>query len=213
MANQGENYDDYTNIVPESSFPAVRHNAIPILDGDWFADDIVAQFRHFLRVTFGEFNFEANLRYIEEALGKDIRSYFFKDFYNDHMRRYKKRPIYWMFSSPDGSFNVLIYMHRYTADTVSIVRSEYLREYMSKLSGYIANEQKKSINANLTKGERTRALKEVTKAMKAYDALEQYEQDVLFPLATLRIEIELDDGVRVNYPKLGSALKKIAGLS
>ena len=118
-----------------------------------------------------------------------------------------------MFSSPDGSFNVLIYMHRYSADTVSIVRSEYLREYMSKLFGYISNEEEKSNNPNLTKGERTRALKEITRAKKAYDTLEKYEQDVLFPLATERIEIDLDDGVRVNYPKFGPALKKIAGLS
>lgn len=212
LANQGETYEDYNRLVPESSFPADKNNAIPILDGDWFVDDIVSRFRRFLRVTFGDSHFEANLKFIEQALGKDIRQYFLKDFYNDHVQRYKKRPIYWMFSSPDGSFNVLIYMHRYTPDTVSIVRNEYLREYMSKLTGHIVNLQSQETNMSLTKGERIRALKEIDKIKKIYDGLEKYEQDVIFPLATQRIEIDLDDGVRVNYPKFGAALKKIAGL-
>ncbi|NCB71837.1 MAG: BREX-1 system adenine-specific DNA-methyltransferase PglX, partial [Clostridia bacterium] len=113
LASQGETYEDYCRLVPDSSFPADRDNAIPILDGEWFSDDIVSRFRKFLRVTFGEDHYEENLRFIERAIGKDLRQYFLKDFYNDHVKRYKKRPIYWMFSSPDGSFNVLIYMHRY----------------------------------------------------------------------------------------------------
>jgi len=212
LANQGDTYEDYKRIVPESSFPADKNNAIPILDGDWFADDIVSRFRRFLRVTFGDNHFEANLKFLEQAIGKDIRQYFLKDFYNDHVQRYKKRPIYWMFSSPDGSFNVLIYMHRYNPDTVSIVRNEYLREYMSKLTGHIVNLQAQETNMSLTKGERICALKEIDKIKKIYDGLEKYEQDVIFPLATQRIEIDLDDGVRVNYPKFGAALKKIAGL-
>jgi type II restriction/modification system DNA methylase subunit YeeA len=212
LANQGDTYEDYKRLVPESSFPADKDNAIPILDGDWFADDIVSRFRRFLRVTFGSSHFEANLKFLEQALGKDIRQYFLKDFYNDHVQRYKKRPIYWMFSSPDGSFNVLIYMHRYNPDTVSIVRNEYLREYMSKLTGHIVNLQAQETNMSLTKGERTRALKEIDKINKIYDGLEKYEQDVIFPLATQRLEIDLDDGVKVNYPKFGAALKKIPGL-
>ena len=93
-----------------------RDNVIPIVDGDWFEDDIVARFRQFLRVAFGEQYFEENLRFVTEALGvKDLRDYFVKSFYKDHVQRYKKRPIYWLFSSPKGSFNALIYMHRYTA--------------------------------------------------------------------------------------------------
>jgi len=104
LANQGETYSDYCRLVPNSSFPADEDNAIPILDGDWFSDDIVSRFRKFLRVAFGEEKYEENLRFVEKALGKDLRQYFLKDFYNDHVKRYKKRPIYWMFSSPDGSF-------------------------------------------------------------------------------------------------------------
>ena len=85
------------------------------------------RFREFLRVTFGEAHFQENLAFIEEALGKDIRKYFTRDFFNDHVKRYKKRPIYWLFSSPKGTFNALIYMHRYTPDTVNVLLNDYLR--------------------------------------------------------------------------------------
>lgn len=90
-----------------------KDNVIPIVDGDWFEDDIVEQFHLFLRTVFGEQHFEANLRFVNEALGvKNLRDYFIKTagrgaasekFYDDHVQRYKKRPIYWLFSSPRGS--------------------------------------------------------------------------------------------------------------
>jgi len=212
LANQGETYEDYCRLVPNSSFDADKDNAIPVLDGDWFSDDIVSRFRKFLRVAFGEEKYEENLRFVEKALGKDLRQYFLKDFYNDHVKRYKKRPIYWMFSSPDGSFNVLIYMHRYRPDTASIILSEYLREYQNKLSGYMKNLLLKEANPDLSKGEKVKALKELNKLRKTQDALTAYERDILFPLANQRLEIDLDDGVKVNYPKFGAALKKIPGL-
>ena len=212
LANQGETYSDYCNLVPDSSFPADEDNAIPVLDGDWFSDDIVSRFRKFFRVTFGEERYEENLRFVEAALGKDLRQYFLRDFYNDHVRRYKKRPIYWMFSSPDGSFNVLIYMHRYRPDTASIILSEYLREYQVRLSAYMDNLRRKEANPDLSKGEKVKALKELDKLRKTQDALTSYERDILFPLANQRLEIDLDDGVKVNYPKFGAALKKISGL-
>jgi type II restriction/modification system DNA methylase subunit YeeA len=212
LANQGETYEDYCRLVPDSTFSTDVDNAIPVLDGDWFSDDIVMRFRKFLRVVFGEEKYEENLRFIEKALGKDLRQYFLKDFYNDHVRRYKKRPIYWMFSSPDGSFNVLIYMHRYRPDTASIVLNEYLREYQVKLSSYMESLKRKEVNPDLSKGEKTKALKELDKLRKTQDILATYERDVLFPLANQRIEIDLDDGVKVNYPKFGTALKKVPGL-
>jgi hypothetical protein len=212
LANQGETYEDYCRLVPDSTFSADVDNAIPVLDGDWFSDDIVMRFRKFLRVAFGEEKYEENLRFIEKALGKDLRQYFLKDFYNDHVRRYKKRPIYWMFSSPDGSFNVLIYMHRYRPDTASIVLNEYLREYQVKLSSYMESLRRKEANPDLSKGEKVKALKELDKLRKTQDILATYEREVLFPLANQRIEIDLDDGVKVNYPKFGAALKKVPGL-
>jgi type II restriction/modification system DNA methylase subunit YeeA len=188
-------------------------NVIPMLDGDWFTDDISERFRKFLRVTFGEEHYEENLQFIETAIGKDIRKFFLKDFYNDHIKRYKKRPIYWLFSSPKGSFNALIYMHRYRPDTVNVVLNDYLREFRTKLVAHKDHLEAVSISDSATRGEKTKALKEIEKVKKMIAEMEDYERDILYPLATEQIQIDLDDGVKVNYPKFGAALKKISGLS
>ena len=186
---------------------------IPILDDEWFMDDIVAQFKAFLTFTFGEENFTQNLQFIEGALGKDLRKYFIKDFYKEHVQRYKKRPIYWLFSSPNGSFNALIYMHRYRPDTVSIVLNDYLREYMTKLGARREHLIAENNRADLSSAVRTRNLKLIDKYASMLAELEAYERDILFPLAQKKIAIDLDDGVKVNYCKFGDALKKIPGLA
>ncbi|TNE62527.1 MAG: BREX-1 system adenine-specific DNA-methyltransferase PglX [Sphingomonadales bacterium] len=212
LANQGERLEDYLARIPEPTFMPDADNVIPVLDGDWFADDITERFRLFLRVAFGEAHFRENLRYIEDALGKDIRKYFTKDFYADHVKRYKKRPIYWMFSSPKGTFNALIYMHRYRGDTVSVLLNDYLREFITKLEGERARLEKLSDDPTATQGQRTKALKEAATVAKQIDELNEWEREVIFPLAQQKIEIDLDDGVKANYPKFGAALKKIPGL-
>ncbi len=218
LANQGETIEEYLKQIPQPSFPADDDNVIPMLDGDWFTDDISERFRKFLRVTFGEEHYEANLTFIEKALGKngkarDIRDYFLKDFYTDHVKRYKKRPIYWLFSSPKGSFNALIYMHRYRPDTVSVVLNDYLREFRTKLTSRKNHLEAVSISASASQSEKTKALKEIEKLNKMITEMEEYEREVLYPLATEQVEIDLDDGVKVNYPKFGAALKKIPGLA
>ena len=212
LANQGDTVKEYLRQIPEPIFPADHDNVIPILDGDWFTDDISDRFRKFLRVTFGEEHYEENLKFIEVALGKEIRKYFLKDFYNDHLRRYKKRPIYWLFSSPKGSFNALIYMHRYRPDTVSVVLNAYLREFRNKLLVRKTHLEAVSISASASPGEKTKALKEIESLRKIIEELERYEREVLYPLATEQLAINLDDGVKVNYQKFGTALKKIPGL-
>ena len=212
LANQGERLEDYLARIPEPRFMPDADNVIPVLDADWFPDDITERFRLFLRVSFGETHFRENLRYIEDALGRDIRKYFTKDFYADHVKRYKKRPIYWMFSSPKGTFNALIYMHRYRADTVSVLLNDYLREFITKLEGERARLEKLSDDATATQGQRTKALKEAATVAKQIDELNDWEREVIFPLAQQKIEIDLDDGVKANYPKFGTALKKIPGL-
>jgi type II restriction/modification system DNA methylase subunit YeeA len=212
LANQGDRLEDYLARIPEPSFMPDADNVIPVLDGDWFADDITERFRLFLRTTFGETHFQENLRYIEDALGKDIRKYFTKDFYADHVKRYKKRPIYWMFSSPKGTFNALIYMHRYRGDTVSVLLNDYLREFISKLEGERGRLEKLSDDPSASQGQRTKALKDMAVVAKQIDELNEWERDVVFPLAQAKIEIDLDDGVKANYPKFGEALKKIPGL-
>lgn len=217
LANQGETIADYLQLVPESRFAADDDNVIPILDGDWFTDDIAERFRAFLRVAFGDANYEENLRFIETALGKkgkpqSIRDYFLKDFYSDHVKRYKKRPIYWLFSSPKGTFNALIYLHRYRQDTVSVVLNGYLRDFRNKLAAHLSYLQQVGISATATQAEKTRANKEIDTVKKQLQELDDYERDVLYPLATEQVSLDLDDGVKANYLKLGLALKKIVGL-
>ncbi|MBD3677804.1 MAG: BREX-1 system adenine-specific DNA-methyltransferase PglX [Rhodobacteraceae bacterium] len=212
LANQGERLEDYLARIPEPRFMPDEDNVIPVLDADWFPDDITERFRLFLRVSFGEAHFRENLRYVEAALGKDIRKYFTKDFYADHVKRYKKRPIYWMVSSPKGTFNALIYMHRYRADTVSVILNDYLREFISKLEGERGRLEKLSDDPSASQGQRTKALKDMAVIAKQIDELNEWERDVVFPLAQAKIEIDLDDGVKANYPKFGAGLKKIPGL-
>ncbi|WJG14299.1 MULTISPECIES: BREX-1 system adenine-specific DNA-methyltransferase PglX [Gordonia] len=200
LADQGATLNDYLAKVPSPTFRPDADNVIPIVDGDWFEDDIVQLFRQFLRVAFGEHYFEENLRFVIESLGvKNLRAYFVKSFYKDHVQRYKKRPIYWLFSSPKGSFNALIYMHRYTPSTVSTVLT-YLREYVTKLE------------SALQQSERDGNAKEADRLRKILVELNEYEHDTLFPKASENVEIDLDDGVKANYPKFGVALKKIPGL-
>jgi hypothetical protein len=212
LANQGETLADYLARIPEPQFMPDEDNVIPVLDANWFPDDITERYRTFLRVTFGDDKFRENLSFIEDALGKDIRKYFTKDFYADHVKRYKKRPIYWMFSSPKGTFNALIYMHRYRGDTVSVLLNDYLREFITKLEGERGQLDKLSDDATATQAQRTKALKDAGAVAKQIDELNAWERDVIFPLAQQKIEIDLDDGVKANYPKFGTALKKIAGL-
>jgi type II restriction/modification system DNA methylase subunit YeeA len=211
LANQGETLADYLARVPAPSFLPDEDNVIPVLDGDWFADDIVDRFRKFLRVTFGEAHFRENLAFIEAQIG-DIRKYFTRGFYDDHVKRYKKRPIYWMFSSPKGTFQALIYMHRYRPDTVSVLLNDYLREFIRKLEAERARLEKLSDDPTATQTQRTRALKDVGTVIKQIAELEEWEREVIFPLAQAKIEIDLDDGVKRNYPLFGAALKPIKGL-
>lgn len=213
LTNQGEGLEDFRAKVPNATFEPDADNVIPVLDGDWFADDIAARFRRFLRVTFGEEHFQENLAFVDEALGKDIRRYFTRDFFNDHVKRYKKRPIYWLFSSPKGTFNALIYMHRYRSDTVSVVLNDYLREFRSKLEAYRRAQEALSISGDASPAQKTKALKEIEATARQIEEIDTWERDVLFPLATQKIEIDLDDGVKANYPKFGAALKPIKGLN
>ncbi len=217
LANQGEGLEDYLQRIPEPRFAPDKDNVIPILDGDWFTDDIADRFDRFLKLTFGEEQFATNRAYIEAALGKkgkpqNLRDYFLKDFYADHLKRYKKRPIYWLFSSPKGSFNALIYMHRYRPDTVSVVLNDYLRELIKKVNAQLEHEERMQINEAVSKADKSKAFKNAEKFKKILSDLQQYEYEVLYNRAAQKIEIDLDEGVKVNYLKFGESLKKIPGL-
>ena len=215
LANQGETLEDYLKAVGKGitdiSFMPDDDNIIPILDEDWFTDDIVGRFYEFLKVTFGAEQFEQNLAFVQECIGKDMRKYFVKDFYKDHIKRYKTRPIYWLFASPKGSFSVLIYLHRYTPDTLNQILNDYLKEYRQKLNSRI--QYLDHLIETGSSSEQTKSAKEKEKIKRILLELQEYEREVLYPLATERIVLDLDDGVLVNYNKFGKAIKEVKGLN
>ena len=203
LADQGSSIQDFLNVVPQPTFSPDEDGVIPITSGEWFTDDIVTRFRSFLAAAFGKEHLEANLRLIEDSLGKSLRQYFVKDFYKDHCRRYSNRPIYWMVSSrPDNkaSFQALIYLHRYTPDTLNTVLGDYLREFQAKLRTEIGHLERSKTVADQKRADTYR---------KALTECEDYERDTLFPLASRRLPIDLDDGVLVNYLRFSKALQKV----
>ena len=184
LANQGETLTDYLTCIPNPTFTPDADNVIPILEGEWFTDDITERFYTFLRTTFGPDHYTDNLKFIEAAIGKPIRKFFLSDFYKDHIKRYKRRPIYWLFSSPKGTFNALIYMHRYRPDTVSVILNDYLREFQNKLTARQSYLETISISASATTTEKDKAFLEIEKLKKDLTELKDYERQTLYPLAT-----------------------------
>ena len=219
LANQGETADDYRQQIPKPTFAPDQDNVIPLLDGDWFEDDITERFKVFLKVTYGTEHYEENLTFLENALYPDnltgkkrktIRDYVLKEFYNHHIKLYRKRPIYWLFSSPKGSFNALIYMHRYRPETVGTVL-HCLRDFRDKLTHHADHQQMLADSASASKSEKTQAIKDVAAIKKQLKELEEYEK-TLFEVAARKIDIDLDDGVKHNYRLFDSVLRKIPGL-
>jgi hypothetical protein len=204
--------------IEKLCFGPDEDGVIPVLDGEWFEGDVVERAREFLRVTFGKAALSENLRFIEESLGKDLRKYFLIDFYKNHISNeraygYKKRPIYWLVQSPQKGFSALIYLHRYTRDTMNMVLNRYLRPYQEKLRGRLAQLAKSQIGAATSARDKTAARKEKDKLTRILRECEEWERQTLLPLAQARIELDLDAGVKVNYQKLGEALAPIPGLA
>ncbi|MBC7753679.1 MAG: BREX-1 system adenine-specific DNA-methyltransferase PglX [Moraxellaceae bacterium] len=189
-----------------------KDNVVPFVGGGWFSDDVTTMVKKTVNELFGPELHNENIDFIESILGSTLDKYLLKDFYADHIRRYKNRPIYWMFSSPKNTFNALIYLHRYNSDTVSTVLNGYLREFRTKLSIKKENLERLSASGDSSSRDKTAALNEIEQLKKTIVELDEYENDILYPLATQRLEIDLDDGVKVNYQKFGKALKPIKGL-
>lgn len=205
LASQGETLDDFHAQIPNPSFEPDEDNVIPVTETDCFEDDIVTRFRRFLSVAFGKENLAANIAYIEQVLDKSIRKYFVNDFYNDHVKMYSNRPIYWQYSSQTsnkGSFKALVYLHRYTPKTTNVVLN-YLRDYTGKIA---------DIADGLERSDRTADQKQAAKLHKAVLECKDYEDQTLYPLATRNLEIDLDDGVLVNYLRMGKALRSIPAI-
>ena len=195
------NNNIYKTFVPDSD------NCIPITDEEYFSDVIVARFIEFVKTVYGADTLEENLDFIANALGNKgntsreiIRNYFLKDFYADHLKAYQKRPIYWLFDSgKQNGFKALIYMHRYDADTVGRVRTEYLHRAQKYVETAMQSAQYTIDNAT-SASEKSKATKAVTKYTKQLAEMKIYDEAIAH-IANKRIEIDLDDGVKVNYEK------------
>ncbi|MFA9423823.1 MAG: BREX-1 system adenine-specific DNA-methyltransferase PglX, partial [Sedimentibacter sp.] len=196
------NEEKYSTFIPD------QDNIIPITDEEYFKDDIVGLFCAFLKKTFGEETLEENLDFIAKALANNgnssreiIRNYFLKDFFKDHCKIYKKRPIYWLFDSgkADG-FKALVYMHRYNEDTIGNLRIDYLHKMQRVYESEISRMQEIIENSNNTR-EVSAATKRKEKLVKQLKETKEYDEKIAH-LALTRIAIDLDDGVKVNYEKV-----------
>ena len=191
----------YNSIVPDED------NVIPVLDEEYFDDDIVNQIVNFVSVAFGEETLEKNLDFVADCLnvsGKTsrevIRNYMLKKFYSNHTSMYQNCPIYWQFDSGKANaFKCLIYMHRYEPDLVSRIRFDYLHKTQRAIEENIKL-QESIINESDNKSRVNKANKKKTKLIKQLDEIKLYDL-ALAHVANERIEIDLDDGVKVNYAK------------
>lgn len=189
------------------SFIPDSDNCIPITDEEYFSDDIVGRFIEFVKTVYGPDTLEENLDFIAKALGNKedtsrevIRNYFLKDFYADHLKVYQKRPIYWLFDSgKQNGFKALIYMHRYDADTVGRVRTDYLHRAQKYVETAMQSAKYTIDNAS-SASEKSKATKAVTKCTKQLAEMRIYDEAIAH-IANKKIEIDLDDGVKVNYAK------------
>lgn len=204
LAYAGGEWDStkYKTFIPD------KDNCIPITDEEYFEDDIVDLFCAWVKKVFGEDTLEENLDFIAKALGNKgttsrevIRNYFMNDFIKDHIKIYQKRPIYWMFDSgKQNGFKALVYMHRWNADTIGNVRVEYLHRMQKVYENEINRMQEVIDNSNNNK-EIISATKRKEKLQKQLKETKEYDAQIAH-LALSRIDIDLDDGVKVNYEKV-----------
>ena len=215
LASQGETIADYYNKVGLTEelvkLQPVADGIVPVLEEESFENDVVKQFETFMEQSFGTEHLHSNLNYLQRGLGRStLRDYFVRDFYKDHTQRYQNRPIYWMLSSPKGAFRVLIYLHRYTPDTLNEVLNNYLHPYIQRIENEIELQE---INLPSTSGaNRTATIKRIDELKVKLEDCVIYSKE-LYDLAVERINLDLDDGVLVNYNKLGNAVEMVRGIN
>lgn len=216
LADQGDTLEDYLAKMPDPNnvtFMPDDDDVIPITDEEYFGDDIVGRFVAFVEAAYGAETLEQNLQFIAEALGgkgsprQVIRQYFLKEFFKDHCKTYKKRPIYWLFDSgKKAGFRALIYMHRYQPDLLARVRTEYVHQQQDRYRTQIEFAENELVTAE--KSARVKLGKRIKKLNDQLTEATAFEEK-LHHLADQMIEIDLDDGVKVNYAKFQDVLAKI----
>ena len=195
------------------TFQADSDAIIPICDDEYFEDDIVGRFIKFVEVVYGKDTLEENLKFVSDALGGSgtsrevIRNYFINDFYADHVKIYQKRPIYWLFDSgKKNGFKCLIYMHRYHADTIARIRTDYVHEQQARYRTAIEEIEKRL--DTVSQSEKVKLTKKLNSLRDQGEELHAYEEKI-HHLADQMISIDLDDGVKHNYDLFKDVLAKI----
>ena len=187
-----------------------ENNIIPIMDDDYFEDDLLSNIIDSIKIIFGEDTLEENLQFIANTLGGNgtsrdiIRSYLSNDFYKDHLKIYDKKPIYWMLNSgKEGAFKCLIYMHRYKPDLLATIRTDYIFELQERYRTQIENLEYQYYNDDSKN--RIKISKQLEKIKAKACELHQYEEKI-HHLADQMIEIDLNDGIKLNYEKFKEVL-------
>jgi type II restriction/modification system DNA methylase subunit YeeA len=202
------------------SFSADTDGIVPITDELWFEDDATNRVREFLNAVWGPETLDENMAWLAESLGtkgnetpeETIRRYLSTSFYKDHLQTYKKRPIYWHFSSgKHGAFQALVYLHRYHEGTLSRLRSEYVVPLTGKMQSRIEMLEKDRDAATAT-ATRTRIAKQIESLRKKHVELLAYDEKIRH-YADMRIRLDLDDGVKVNYGKFGDLLADVKAVT
>jgi len=195
---------------------------IPIIqEEDFFADDLTLRIENAVKTLFGEKFFYENLKYIKSTLGIKLRDYLFKNYYADHLQMYSvkriKRPIYWLFSSQMGDkkkkgyFKALVYMHRIENDTLSKLHADYVSPYIQKIEQQLREAEDNATRDDLSQAQHNKALKLVEELKEKVREVKAFETR-LVEMASARITIDLDDGVKANYPKFYPLVEPIKGL-
>jgi len=218
----------FTKLVSDGAYktyPVDVDGIIPVTDQEWFKDDATNRFCEFIKVVWGEDNIQQNLDFVAESLCMNaikpkksesaidkIRRYMSTQFYKDHLKTYKKRPIYWLFSSgKQKAFECLVYLHRYNDGTLSRMRTEYVTPLLGKYEAYYEQLQKQIDTAEST-SETNRFKKELELLSKKQVELREFD-DKLKHYADKRIILDLDDGVKMNYGKFGDLLAEVKSIT
>lgn len=201
-------------------FPADVDGIVPVTDEPWFQDDAAERVREFIKVVWGGDTLVENMEWLADSLGRKagesadeaIRRYLSTGFYKDHLQTYKKRPIYWLFSSgKQKAFECLVYLHRYNEGTLSRMRMEYVVPLQSRMQARI-DKLTDDIDSATSSAQQKALQKRKDKLTKQLEELRRFDEN-LRPYADQRITLDLDDGVKVNYGKFGNLLAEVKAVT
>ena len=220
IASQGQKVADLN--LPAHTIEIDDDGIIPvIMEEDFFADDLTQRIETAVKTLFGERDFYENMKYIKATLGMNLRDYLYKNYYVDHQQMYSvkgaKRPIYWLFSSQmgekkkKGHFKALVYMHRLESDTLSKLHADYVYPYLTKVEQQLREAEDNATRDDLSQTQHNKAMKLAEELKEKVREVKTFETQ-LVEMASARITIDLDDGVKANYPKFYPLVEPIKGL-